>query len=73
MGDDSIYLFSDGYVDQLGGPSRKTFRSKYFRQLLLDIQDQAMEGQKQILVEKLESWRGEVEQIDDILVIGIKI
>jgi len=70
---DSLYLFSDGYVDQLGGPSRKTFRSRYFRRLLLKIQDQSMEGQKQVLVEELESWRGEVEQIDDILVIGIKI
>ncbi|MEN8228047.1 MAG: SpoIIE family protein phosphatase [Bacteroidota bacterium] len=70
---DSIYLFSDGYVDQLGGPSRKTFRSKHFRQLLLDIQDHPMEEQKDILVENLESWSGDVEQIDDILVIGIKI
>jgi len=70
---DSIYMFSDGYVDQLGGPSRKTFRSKQFRQLLLDIQDHSMEEQKNILVENLESWSGDVEQIDDILVIGIKI
>ena len=70
---DSIYLFSDGYVDQLGGPSRKTFRSKQFRQLLLASQDHSMEGQKQILEEKLELWRGKVEQIDDILVIGIKV
>lgn len=70
---DNLYLFSDGYVDQLGGPKRKTFRSKYFRQLLLEIQDQPMEEQKQVLIEKLDSWRGEVEQIDDILVMGIKV
>ncbi|MCK4750927.1 MAG: SpoIIE family protein phosphatase [Bacteroidales bacterium] len=70
---DSLYLFSDGYVDQLGGPSRKTFRSRYFRKLLLEIQDHSMEEQKRILGEKLEAWRGEVEQIDDILVMGIKI
>jgi len=70
---DSIYLFSDGYVDQLGGPARKTFRSRYFMQLLLDIQDNPMEIQKNILVEKLEAWQGKVEQIDDILVVGIKI
>ncbi len=70
---DSIYLFSDGYVDQLGGPSRKTFRSKHFRKLLLEIQEHPMETQKGILVEQLESWRNKVEQIDDILVIGIKI
>ncbi len=70
---DSIYLFSDGYVDQLGGPLRKTFRANQFRKLLLANQDHSMEGQKQILEEKLDSWRGEVEQIDDILVIGIKV
>lgn len=70
---DSIYLFSDGYVDQLGGPSRKTFRSRHFRNLLLDIQEHPMEKQMQILEEKLKSWSGDVEQIDDILVMGIKI
>jgi serine phosphatase RsbU (regulator of sigma subunit) len=73
MDGDTIYLFSDGYVDQLGGGSRKTFRSRRFRQLLLEIQDEPMEKQKMILDEKLEEWRGKIEQIDDILVIGIKI
>jgi len=71
--DDSIYLFSDGYVDQIGGPARKTFRSKYFKELLLDIQDKPMEAQKSVLIEKLEAWQGSVEQIDDILVVGMKI
>ncbi len=70
---DSIYMFSDGYVDQIGGPARKTFRSKYFKELLLDIQDKPMKVQKSVLVEKLEAWQGDVEQIDDILVVGIKI
>lgn len=70
---DAIYLFSDGYVDQLGGPSRKTFRSVHFRSLLMEIQDRDMNSQKQILEEHLEKWKGDVEQIDDILVIGIKI
>ncbi|HER08670.1 MAG TPA: hypothetical protein ENO20_07130 [Bacteroides sp.] len=71
--DDSLYLFSDGYVDQLGGPDRKTFRSKYLRELLLEIRDQPMEVQKKILIQRLEKWQGEVEQIDDILVMGIRI
>ncbi len=70
---DSIYLFSDGYVDQLGGPLRKTFRAINFRKLLLEIQDQPMEKQKTILMEKMALWQGKVEQIDDILVMGIKI
>ncbi len=70
---DSIYLFSDGYVDQLGGPLRKTFRAINFRKLLLEIQDQPMEKQKEILVEKMALWQGEVEQIDDVLVMGFSI
>ncbi|MCK5067040.1 MAG: SpoIIE family protein phosphatase [Bacteroidales bacterium] len=71
--EDSIYLFSDGYVDQLGGPLRKTFRVKKFRKLLIGIQDQSMDAQKQILLTNLDEWQGEVEQIDDILVMGIRI
>ena len=70
---DTIYLFSDGYVDQLGGPRRKTFRSVHFREYLTRIQAHTMEEQKNLLLEKHESWRGEEEQIDDILVIGIRI
>jgi serine phosphatase RsbU (regulator of sigma subunit) len=70
---DTIYLFSDGYVDQMGGPRRKTFRSVHFRELLLQIQDKTMEEQKQILMKKHIAWRGDVEQIDDILVVGIRI
>jgi serine phosphatase RsbU (regulator of sigma subunit) len=70
---DSLYLFSDGYVDQLGGPLRKTFRAINFRKLLLEIQDRPMEKQKEILVKKMALWQGEVEQIDDVLVMGIKI
>ena len=70
---DSIYLFSDGYVDQLGGPKRKTFRAINFRKLLLDIQDQPMERQKAILLENMARWQGEVEQIDDVLVMGFSI
>jgi serine phosphatase RsbU (regulator of sigma subunit) len=70
---DSIYLFSDGYVDQIGGPRRKTFRTKYFKQLLIDIQDNPMSIQKELLLERMEEWQGDVEQIDDILVVGIKM
>lgn len=70
---DSIYLFSDGYVDQLGGPLRKTFRVINFRKLLLEIQDRPMEKQKTILIEKLAAWQGDVEQIDDVLVMGLRL
>jgi len=70
---DIIYLFSDGYVDQMGGPDRKTFRSKYFKQLLIDIHQESLNKQKEMLERTYEEWRGDVEQIDDILVMGIKI
>lgn len=70
---DSIYLFSDGYVDQLGGKHRKTFRAINFRKLLLEIQDHQMDKQREILLEKLAAWQGSVEQIDDILVMGIRM
>ncbi len=70
---DAVYLFSDGYVDQLGGPKRKTFRVINFRKLLTQIQDRSMEEQKQILLEQHQSWKGETEQIDDILVLGFRL
>jgi len=70
--DDIVYLFSDGYVDQLGGPDRKTFKTKKFKDLLIDNSHLSMNEQKEVLESTLEEWKGKVEQIDDILVIGIK-
>jgi serine phosphatase RsbU (regulator of sigma subunit)/lipopolysaccharide biosynthesis regulator YciM len=70
--DDIVYLFSDGYVDQLGGPDRKTFKTKKFKDMLLGNCHLPMNEQKELLDIALEEWRGNVEQIDDILVIGIK-
>ncbi len=70
---DIIYLFSDGYIDQLGGAGRKTFRSGKFRELLLEISRKPMQRQKMILEKTLDQWRGDIEQIDDILIMGIKI
>lgn len=70
---DSIYLFTDGYVDQIGGPKRKTFRVKYFRELLFEIQDKEMNEQKAILEQNISQWQGSLIQTDDILVIGMKI
>ncbi len=70
---DSFYMFSDGYVDQLGGPHRKTFRSANLKKLIWEIHDRPMYLQKEILKTRLSSWQGNVEQIDDILVMGIRI
>ncbi len=70
---DSVYLFTDGYADQFGGPFEKKFKYKKFQELLVEIQDNTMEEQKQILNFHFEQWKGELEQVDDILVIGIRI
>ncbi|MBL4593745.1 MAG: tetratricopeptide repeat protein [Flavobacteriales bacterium] len=70
---DSIYIFSDGYVDQFGGEKGKKFKSNAFRELLLSIQDKAMEDQKTIIDDTFETWKGSLEQIDDVCVIGVRI
>ncbi len=70
---DIIYIFSDGYADQFGGPKNKKFLTKRFREMLMDIHNQPMERQQEILDATIEGWRGSNNQIDDILVIGIKI
>jgi sigma-B regulation protein RsbU (phosphoserine phosphatase) len=70
---DIIYLFTDGYVDQLGGTERKTFRSKNFKKLLIEIHNLPMHEQKKVLDNNYKAWRGEIDQVDDILIVGIKI
>lgn len=69
----NIYMYSDGYVDQFGWRSGKKFKSQQFKQLLLDIQDIPLSGQKIILENTIQNWKGDLEQLDDILVIGLKI
>ncbi len=69
---DAIYIFSDGYADQFGGPEGKKFKYRRFRHLLLTIHKLPMEKQRSILDASLEEWKGGMDQVDDILVIGIK-
>ncbi len=70
---DSIYIFSDGFADQFGGPKGKKFKYKPFRELILANHDKPMEEQKQLLDECIENWRGELEQVDDICIIGVRV
>lgn len=70
---DCLYIFSDGYVDQFGGEKGKKLKAKSFRELLLRIQDKTMKEQSQLINEVFESWRGELEQIDDVCVIGVRV
>ncbi len=69
----SIYLFSDGYADQFGGERGKKFKASAMKELLLSIRHNTMEEQKQLLDQAFETWKGSQEQVDDVLIIGIKI
>lgn len=71
--DDVIYMFTDGYLHQMGGDSGKTFKSQNFKKLLLDIHSYPLQKQKELLEGKLYEWQGNLEQVDDILVVGIKL
>jgi serine phosphatase RsbU (regulator of sigma subunit) len=68
----SYYLFSDGYIDQFGGPDGRKFMKKNFKRFILEIQDYPMNKQKELLEQNLKSWMGQTPQIDDILVMGIR-
>ncbi len=68
----ALYLLSDGFTDQFGGPDNKKFNNKRFKQLLLDIQSLNMEEQKEAIDRALKDWMGNQEQIDDILIMGIR-
>lgn len=70
---DSFYMFSDGYADQFGGSDARKFMSKKFKELLVTIYDKPMEDQKNILQSAHFDWKGEHEQVDDILVVGFRI
>ncbi|PKP39418.1 MAG: hypothetical protein CVT98_01855 [Bacteroidetes bacterium HGW-Bacteroidetes-15] len=69
---DLIYLFSDGYPDQLGGSKNKKFMYNNFRNLLLNISNLPMDNQQELLKSTLYEWMGTNKQIDDILVMGVK-
>lgn len=65
------YLFSDGYIDQFGGPNGRKYMAKKFRELILEIHQRPMDDQREILSLTIEAWMGEkYAQIDDMLVIG---
>lgn len=70
---DCLYVFSDGYVDQKGGPDNSKFFYQPFKQLLIDIHQLEMREQKQKLEKIISEWKGEKEQIDDMLVIGVRV
>ncbi|MBL4656898.1 MAG: SpoIIE family protein phosphatase [Flavobacteriales bacterium] len=78
---DMYYIFTDGFVDQFGGPKGKKFMNKRFKALLMDIHLQPMEDQRRRLDKEIEDWKahteestgGAFEQMDDILIIGVRV
>ncbi|MFH2142470.1 MAG: tetratricopeptide repeat protein, partial [Bacteroidota bacterium] len=70
---DSLYIFSDGFVDQFGGKYGKKFKAKALRELLLRISDKSVHEQKLLIDDNFENWKGGLDQVDDVLIIGIKI
>jgi ligand-binding sensor domain-containing protein/serine phosphatase RsbU (regulator of sigma subunit) len=69
---DTVYIFSDGFSDQFGGPLGKKFKSSALKQLLISSQHLNMNQQRELLNKTIEEWRGQREQVDDILVIGTR-
>jgi serine phosphatase RsbU (regulator of sigma subunit)/rhodanese-related sulfurtransferase len=70
---DTLYLFTDGYADQFGGPRGKKFKSKQLQELLVSLSDVSLEEQKKVLDAIITEWKGNLEQTDDILVVGIRV
>lgn len=70
---DLIYTFTDGYADQFGGPKGKKFKYKQLEELLLSICKLSLKEQSAVLGETFEAWKGQLDQVDDVLIIGIKL
>jgi serine phosphatase RsbU (regulator of sigma subunit)/Tfp pilus assembly protein PilF len=70
---DIVYTFTDGFADQFGGEKGKKFKYKNLQQLLLNNANKPMLEQKQILENTLKDWQGNMEQVDDILIVGIRV
>ena len=70
---DMVFLFTDGYADQFGGPKGKKFKYKQLQQLIIDNSQLTMQEQKWQLEKTFEDWKGGLEQVDDVLIIGIRV
>jgi serine phosphatase RsbU (regulator of sigma subunit) len=68
-----LYLFTDGYADQFGGPKGKKFKHRKLIETLLMVSSFPCEAQKDELMRSFEEWKGNLEQIDDVCIVGIRI
>jgi len=70
---DNLYIFSDGFVDQFGGPHGRKFMTKPFKQLLTTLDGLPAAQQKKVLEDTLDQWQGAYDQIDDVLIVGVVV
>ena len=70
---DTIYLFSDGFADQFGGEKGKKFKTAQMKDVLLSIRNKNMNDQTNHMHKTFEEWKGKLEQIDDVCLVGIKL
>jgi serine phosphatase RsbU (regulator of sigma subunit) len=70
---DVLYIFTDGYADQFGGEKGKKFKYKQLQELIISIAAKPMNEQRLILEQTIDEWQGDLDQIDDILIIGVKL
>jgi tetratricopeptide (TPR) repeat protein len=71
--EDVIYIFTDGFEDQFGGEKGKKFKSSKMKEMVLSVQNLSMENQRNIILNKFEDWKGDLEQVDDVCIIGVKL
>ncbi|MDT8412430.1 MAG: SpoIIE family protein phosphatase [Vicingaceae bacterium] len=70
---DMVYLFSDGYADQFGGPKGKKFNYRQFKELLTEVSSLPVDEQKETLIDAHNAWKGSQEQLDDICIMGVRV
>jgi PAS domain S-box-containing protein len=70
---DTVYMFSDGFPDQFGGKENRKYMSKQMKELLLRLQPYTMDEQKEVIMAEFYNWKGQYKQMDDVLVIGLRV
>ncbi|MBN4071140.1 SpoIIE family protein phosphatase [Crocinitomix catalasitica] len=70
---DACYVFSNGFIDQFGGEKGKKSKARPLRELLVKLQDASLSERKEMIDKTFEEWLGELEQIDDVCVIGVRV
>jgi serine phosphatase RsbU (regulator of sigma subunit) len=72
-GGERIYIFTDGYADQFGGEKGKKFKYTRLKELVISSSEIGMKEQKAVFDSELKAWQGSMEQVDDVLVIGVSV